>query len=49
MKAVILESIQDVTFKTPHKGKLSHEEFRNLLTLKLDWGSRKPRPPRRSA
>src|SRR5207244_2872236 len=25
-----------------HKNKLSHEEFRNLLTLKLDWGGRRP-------
>jgi hypothetical protein len=44
VKAVIVENIQDVTFKTAHKSKLSHEEFRNLLTLKLDWGSRKPSP-----
>jgi hypothetical protein len=44
VKAVIVENIQDVTFKTPHKSKLSHEEFRNLLTLKLEWGSRKPGP-----
>ena len=44
VKALILESIQDVTFKTPPRGKLSHEEFRNLLTLKLEWGSRKPSP-----
>ena len=43
-KAVIVENIQDVTFKAAHKSKLSHEEFRNLLTLKLDWGSRRPTP-----
>ncbi len=42
VKAVIVENIQDVTFKTAHKSKLSREEFRNLLTLKLDWGNRKP-------
>jgi hypothetical protein len=42
VKAVIVENIVDVTFKTPHKPKLSHEEFRNLLTLKLDWGNRRP-------
>jgi hypothetical protein len=42
VKAVIVENIQDVTFKTPPKSKVSHEEFRNLLTLKLDWGSRRP-------
>ena len=41
VKVVAIENIQDVTFKTPHKGKLSHEEFRNLLTLKLDWGTRR--------
>jgi hypothetical protein len=44
VKAVIVENIQDVTFKTPHKSKLSHEEFRNLLTLRLEWGNRKPSP-----
>ncbi len=44
VKAVTVEQIQDVTFKTAHKSKLSHEEFRNLLTLKLDWGTRKPSP-----
>jgi hypothetical protein len=44
VKALNIENIQDVTFKAPPKGKLSHEEFRNLLTLKLDWGSRRPSP-----
>jgi hypothetical protein len=44
VKAVLIETVQDVTFKTPPRAKLSHEEFRNLLTLKLDWGSRKPTP-----
>ncbi len=44
VKAVIIENIHDVTFKAPHKTRLSHEEFRNLLTLKLDWGGRKPSP-----
>lgn len=42
VKVVAIENIQDVTFKTPHRSKLSHEEFRNLLTLKLDWGTRRP-------
>ena len=42
VKAVLVENIQDVTFKTAPRSRLSHEEFRNLLTLKLDWGSRKP-------
>ena len=49
VKAVHVENIQDVTFKTPHKSKLSHEEFRNLLTLKLEWGAASRRRPRRSA
>jgi len=44
VKVVAIENIQDVTFKTPHRSKLSHEEFRNLLTLKLDWGARRPSP-----
>ena len=42
VKAVPADNIQDVTFKTPHKAKLAHEELRNLLTLKLDWGGRRP-------
>jgi hypothetical protein len=42
VKVVAIENIQDITFTTPHRNKLSHEEFRNLLTLKLDWGSRRP-------
>ena len=42
VKVVAIENIQDVTFTMPHRNKLSHEEFRNLLTLKLDWGSRRP-------
>lgn len=44
VKAVSVDNIQDVTFRTPPKSKLSHEEFRNLLTLKLDWGGRRPAP-----
>jgi len=44
VKVVVIENIQDVTFKTPHRSKLAHEEFRNLLTLKLDWGARRPSP-----
>ena len=43
-KAVKLEKIQDVTFKNPPKNALANKEFRNLLTLKLDWGDRKPGP-----
>jgi hypothetical protein len=40
VKVVAIANIQDVTFKTQHRAKLATEEFRNLLTLKLDWGSR---------
>lgn len=32
-----LERILDVTFKEAPQSKLQHEEFRNLLKLKLDW------------
>lgn len=42
VKVVILENIKDVTFKTPYKPMIAEEEFRNLLTLKLDWGNRSP-------
>ena len=42
IKVVLVENIKDVTFKTPPKSKLSNEQFRNALTLKLDWSGRKP-------
>jgi len=42
IKVVPVENIKDVTFKTPHKARLSSEQFRNALTLKLDWSGRKP-------
>lgn len=42
VKAVPLERIQDVTFKGSHKPAVGCEEFRNLLTLKLDWAKTKP-------
>ena len=41
-KAVSFERIQDVTLKEAGKFTNRSEEFRNLLTLKLDWG-KKPR------
>jgi hypothetical protein len=41
-KALPLDRIQDVTFKRDHKAGSPHEEVRNLLTLKLDWGITKP-------
>jgi hypothetical protein len=40
MKVVIIQNIRDVTFKNNYKAKLAEEDFRNLLTLKLDWGGR---------
>jgi hypothetical protein len=41
VKALAIDRIQDVTFKQPHKPATANEEFRNLLTLKLDWGKAK--------
>jgi hypothetical protein len=40
VKVVPLANIRDVIFKTPLKPRIAQEEFRNLLTLKLDWGNR---------
>lgn len=42
VRAVTIENIRDVTFRNSHKAKISQAEFRNLLTLKFDWGSRRP-------
>lgn len=42
VKAIPFTRIQDVTFKDPLVEKASSEEYRNLLTLKLDWGAQKP-------
>jgi hypothetical protein len=41
-KAVPIDRIQEVTFKQTHKAMVTNEEFRNLMTLKLDWGRSKP-------
>ena len=41
-KAVSIDRIQEVTFKQPHQAALASEEFRNLLTLKLDWNQARP-------
>lgn len=41
-KVVAVQSIRDVTFKNNYKPKVANESFRNLLTLKLDWGARRP-------
>ena len=42
VRAVPISRFQDVAFTKPPKTALAHEEFRNLLTLKLDWGEGKP-------
>ena len=42
IRAIPVERIQDVTFKQPPKPAVAHEEFRSLLTLKLDWGRAGP-------
>jgi hypothetical protein len=41
-KVLPLDRIQDVTFKNDPKPTIGEEEFRNLLTLKLDWAGRAP-------
>jgi len=42
LKTVPFERIQAVSFKGNYETRLSNEEFRNLLTLNLDWGNRSP-------
>ena len=42
VKVVPIGSIKDVTFNEPPKTGLADEELRNMLTLDLDWGRRKP-------
>ncbi|MFC1780743.1 hypothetical protein ACFLZ8_00575 [Planctomycetota bacterium] len=37
IKAVNIESIQEVTFLDEPEPVLAHQEFRELMTLKLDW------------
>jgi len=39
-KAVSFDRIIDVTFMKPPATRLAREEFRNLLTLKLDWNGK---------
>lgn len=41
-RVVIVQNIKDVTFKNNYKPRLASEEFRDVLTLRLDWASRKP-------
>ncbi len=42
VKAMDVNRITDVTFITPPKTVVGNEEFRNLLTLRLDWQGGKP-------
>lgn len=42
VKALPLDRIQDVIFKTAPKSVIGEQEFRNLLTMKLDWANRTP-------
>ncbi len=42
VKAVNFDRIVDITFAKPPATNLAHEEFRNLLTLQLDWGGKQP-------
>jgi len=43
IKATSLDRIQEITFKDKPHSTVRTEEFRNLLTLKLEWGRGKPR------
>ena len=42
IKAVPIDHIRELTFLEEPKATLGHEEFRNIMTLKLDWGRREP-------
>ena len=42
VKAVPISRIQEVTFLDEPKLQLAGEQFRDMMTLKLDWGRRKP-------
>lgn len=42
VKAVPISRIQEVTFLDEPKLQLAGEQFRDLMTLKLDWGRRRP-------
>ncbi|WP_020473534.1 hypothetical protein [Zavarzinella formosa] len=41
-RAVPVEQLTDVKFVGKYDTKVSDEEFRNLLTMKLDWGGQPP-------
>lgn len=40
-KVLPIEKIEDITFTNSFKAKVSEEEFRNQMTLNLDWGKQK--------
>lgn len=42
IRAAPIDGIKEVTFRGECKRTLGGEEFRNLLTLDLDWGGQKP-------
>jgi hypothetical protein len=42
VRAVPISRIEEITFVGEPKPEVASEEFRNLLTLDLDWGNRKP-------
>jgi len=44
IKAIPISRIQEVTFIDEPKLQLAGEQFRDMMTLKLDWGRRKPEP-----
>jgi hypothetical protein len=45
IKAVPIESIREITFLEQPRPTLAHEEFRNIMTLRLDWDKDRPEPP----
>ena len=44
IKAVPISRIQELTFLDEPKLQLAGEQFRDMMSLKLDWGRRKPAP-----
>ncbi len=42
VQVIGMDRIQEMTFVGPYKTKVRTEEFRNLLTLKLDWQGARP-------
>ncbi|MHC4639469.1 MAG: hypothetical protein ACYTBV_18530, partial [Planctomycetota bacterium] len=43
VRAVPLERIREVIFVDEHNPDFTNEEFRNIMTLKLDWDNNKPK------